>query len=30
VLTFVALIFSPETKDRDFEQDLGVAAPATR
>ncbi|MDR2999075.1 MAG: MFS transporter, partial [Microbacterium sp.] len=26
VLTLVALILSPETKDRDYEDDLGVAA----
>ncbi|MFJ4224464.1 MFS transporter [Microbacterium sp. NPDC089695] len=28
VLTFLALIFSPETKDTDYEADLGVAASA--
>jgi hypothetical protein len=26
VLTFIALILSPETKDSDYDDDLGVAA----
>lgn len=26
VLTFIALIFTPETKDSDYEDDLGLAA----
>ena len=30
VLTFLALVFSPETKDRDYEEDLGHTASATR
>ncbi len=28
VLTFLALIFTPETKDRDYEEDLGLSASA--
>ena len=28
VLTFIALVLSPETKDHDFEEDLGLAASA--
>ncbi len=30
VLTFLALVFAPETKDRDYEEDLGVAASSSR